>query len=76
LQRKKLIFLIFSYMNLFVSKDPFKKMTWEKKMFVNNLALLIEKTHLPLQLVESVVKTFSVAIVSLSSIPFLNFFFP
>jgi hypothetical protein len=43
-------------------------------MFVDNLALLIVKNHLPLQFVKKVVKTFGVAIVSLNSIPFLNFF--
>jgi hypothetical protein len=46
----------------------------EKKMFVDNLALLIVKNKLLLQFVKSVVKTSSVAIVSLSSIPFLKFF--
>jgi hypothetical protein len=60
-------------MIFFVSKCPFKKDDVEKKKFVDNLALLIVKNHLPLQFVKNVVKTFGVAIVSLSSIPFLNF---
>jgi hypothetical protein len=41
-------------------------------MFVKNLALLIVKNHLLLQFVQSVVKTFGVAIMSLCSIPFLK----
>jgi hypothetical protein len=44
-------------------------------MFVENLALLIVKNHLPLQLVESVVKAFSVIIMSLCVIPFSKIIF-
>jgi hypothetical protein len=62
-------------MNFLFQKDPFKKYDVGKKKFVDNLALLIVKNNLPLQFVECVVKTFGVAIVSLSSIPFLNVFF-
>jgi hypothetical protein len=45
----------------FASKEPFKKDDVERKMFMENLELLILKNHLLLQFVESVVKMFDVA---------------
>ncbi len=44
----------FSIFEFFASKYPFKKDDVEQKMFVENLAFLIMKNHLPLQFVESV----------------------
>ncbi len=75
MQRKERVNIFDSFIyNFFVSKYPFKKDDVENKMFVDNLAFFTMKNHLPLQFVENVVKMFGVAIVSLSSIPFLNFF--
>jgi hypothetical protein len=53
LQRRRLIFPILPYLNFFVSKDPFKKDDVEQKMFMENLALLIMKNHLPMQFVKN-----------------------
>jgi len=54
LQRRGFLFLILPYLKFWASKNPFKKDDVEQKMFVENLALLIVKNHLPLQFVEKV----------------------
>jgi hypothetical protein len=60
----------------FISKDLFKNDDVEQKMFVENLALLIVKNHLPLQFVDKcVVKMFSVTIMYLCAISFSKIIF-
>jgi hypothetical protein len=54
MQIRGFLFPILPCMNFFTSKDPFKKDDVEQKMFMENLALLITNSHLPLQFVESV----------------------
>jgi len=54
LQIKGLLFPILPYLNFLLQKIPSKRMMWNKKMFVENLALLIVKNHLALQFVENV----------------------
>jgi len=46
--KKRSLISNFSISEFFASKDPFKKNDVEQKMFVENLALLIMKNHLPL----------------------------
>jgi hypothetical protein len=48
IQRRGLLFPILPYLNFLLQKISSKKMMWNKKMFMDNLALLIAKNHLPL----------------------------
>jgi len=65
-----------SISEFFASKDPFKKNDVEQKMFVENLALLIVKNHLPLQFVESVwLSHLVLQITSSCAIPFSKIIF-
>ncbi len=52
-QKKGLLFPILPYLNFLLQKIPSKDDV-EQKMFVGNIALLIMKSHLPLQFMESV----------------------
>jgi len=54
LQQKRSFISNSSISKFFVSKDPFKKDDVEQKLFMEILAFLIMKNHLPLQFVESV----------------------
>ncbi len=52
--KKRFLISNSSIFEFLTSKDPFKKDDVEQKMFMENLALLITKSHLHLQFVESV----------------------
>ncbi len=52
--KKRFLISNSSIYNFFASKVPFKKDAVEQHMFVENLAFLIMKNHLPLQFLENV----------------------